>query len=101
MTTRMTRHRFYIGEQVAEGTRYVSPEQWDRVEQWIASLAGGWTVYQVQGKWNGKQESSRVFEVIADPALLNTARRIAEKVRDLAEQTCVLWTHEECQGEFV
>lgn len=75
---------------------------------YVSQAFGGYTATLGKGGWTSPQgnliqESSLVIEVVVtEPDKLIRVRRVAERLRDMFEQQCVLVTKEELtEVEFV
>ena len=96
----MTRHRFYVGTHDKTGHN-VSEDAFERIRYLLTNQFGGFTEYQGQGAWYDEsirliREPSITFEAIGE-----TTASVARMIRDLANQSAVLWTREIVDGEFV
>ena len=98
----MIRHRFYVGTHDKHGKRIkrgVGPE----IARRLTARFGGVTLYRTEGQWRDdtgqiKAERAVVYECLGSGS---TFRGLAARIRDLAGQACVLYTHETVRGEFV
>ena len=97
----VTRHRFYIGELEKDGVTPVPKHVWDEINWIIGDAFGGFTCLRGFGVWEEKQEPSRIYECLTESFSSDAIKQTLVGCRDLANQTCILWTYEEVQGEFV
>ena len=105
MGCQVTRHRFYIGCTDKDGRLWAAfPADWAAAERVLTDTFSGFTCFKATGAWFDDagdrivHELSRVYECLGD---IPDGTRIAEKLRDLANQSAVLYTREEVHGEFV
>jgi hypothetical protein len=98
----MIRHRFYVGTEQKTGVP-VSKKAWDKINALLVHRCGGYTVFDACGAWRNDEgqvidEESVCYEVLADAAVLTD---VAVRIRTVANQASVLYTHEAVMGEFV
>ena len=99
----MTRHRFYVGTQTKRGNP-VLPETWQEIEHNLTRIFAGFTRYDGIGAWQDDvgqviSERCRIYEILTETHGDHAAT--AQWIRDMANQSAVLYTHEEVHGQFV
>lgn len=102
----MTRYRFYVGDRTKHGLS-VTQRQRDEIADYLVSIFDGYTSYATAGAWRDEtgrviHEPSNVYECLLDrPAPDDAGDSVARTLRDMAEQSSVLYTVESVRGAFV
>ena len=73
-------------------TEYV-PAHRKRVTAVLDKMIDGYTLYTAVGSWKGKQERAWIVEVIDELLTRPKAKKLAEKIRSVNKQECVLVQH--------
>ena len=98
----MTVAKFYVGQ------KGMPPDAALRIEDLLTAEFGGVTRYSGVGAWRSPsgdivKEYVAVYEVMVGVRQAKDAslQKIASIIRDIAKQTSVLLTEQECDGDFI
>lgn len=108
----MKRIRFYVGTQVNRDGETINPLDFALVQEAfmrkLVKWAGGATSFAAQGAWEGPQgltmEKVIVFDVLKETGLQSIepeAIKLARLIKDLMNQSSVMYTIEALDGGFV
>ena len=94
-TTYFVQYRIYLG--LTQGTgdgkgHAVKGKMVKDARKIVDRFFEGYTVFNAKGTWKGTQELSKVFEIIATNTSREIVKGIAEEIRDLCRQNCVMIT---------
>ncbi len=114
----MKSYKFYIGTKVGElanttesANKVFTKEEvvqaietmWAKYNQWFGEVNGvgpifGYSVYTIDGYWNGVQETSYVLEVVNEQVMKNF---VASELKRLLLQDCIMVTEQEAEVRFL
>lgn len=94
-TTYFVQYRIYLGLTQGIGANKghaVKGKMVKDTRKIVGRFFEGYTVYNAKGVWRGSQELTKVFEIIATNTSREIVKGIAEEIRDLCNQACVMIT---------